>query len=235
MVEKVERPSPIISPKKDFENKDLSSNKITKDGGDSGDDMSDSFSSDDEMKLIDAEGPLSPLMKLNSTNLQSMQTMNCMIDVRDNDLKAEVAANNHICSKVVTKVLLIVTGGTLCMVQSENGYIPSKGLADRLKTYKCFHDHEHAKTLELDDNTLITPPSPFKNRVQFSVLEFDNLIDSSCICLDDQKNIAQAVADHYLDYDGFVICHGTDTMAYTASTLSFMLEHLNKTVVLTGS
>ena len=40
---------------------------------------------------------------------------------------------------------------------------------------------------------------------------------------------------HYKDYDGFVVCHGTDTMAYTASTLSFMFENIRKTIVITGS
>jgi 60kDa lysophospholipase len=43
------------------------------------------------------------------------------------------------------------------------------------------------------------------------------------------------VADNYKQFDGFVVCHGTDTMAYTSSALSFMLENLNKTVVITGS
>jgi lysophospholipase len=47
--------------------------------------------------------------------------------------------------------------------------------------------------------------------------------------------MANTVEKHYKDYDGFVIIHGTDTMAYTASTLSFMFEYLNKTVVITGS
>lgn len=82
---------------------------------------------------------------------------------------------------------------------------------------------------------MITPLTPFKNRIKFTVLEYDHLIDSSCISLEDQKKIATTVAENYKDYDGFVICHGTDTMAYTASTLSFMFENLNKTVVVTGS
>ena len=47
--------------------------------------------------------------------------------------------------------------------------------------------------------------------------------------------MANVVEQNYRDYDGFVIVHGTDTLAYTASTLSFMFENLNKTVVVTGS
>jgi len=47
--------------------------------------------------------------------------------------------------------------------------------------------------------------------------------------------MANVIEKNYKDYDGFVIIHGTDTMAFTASTLSFMFENLNKTVVVTGS
>lgn len=47
--------------------------------------------------------------------------------------------------------------------------------------------------------------------------------------------MAITIEQNYKDYDGFVILHGTDTMAYTASALSFMLENLNKSVVITGS
>ena len=87
----------------------------------------------------------------------------------------------------------------------------------------------------MDDRTLITPPTPYGNAIRFSCLEFDTLIDSSNITVEEQKKIAKTVYDNYNNYDGFVIIHGTDTMAYTASLLSFMLEGLNKTVVLTGS
>jgi L-asparaginase len=47
--------------------------------------------------------------------------------------------------------------------------------------------------------------------------------------------MAQIIKDNYLSYDAFIILHGTDTMAYTASALSFMLENLSKPVILTGS
>jgi len=61
------------------------------------------------------------------------------------------------------------------------------------------------------------------------------LIDSSNIDIKNQIDIAKVVERYYNDFDGFVVCHGTDTMAYTASTLSFMFENLKKTVVVTGS
>lgn len=67
------------------------------------------------------------------------------------------------------------------------------------------------------------------------MLEFEELIDSSNIMLSDWIKISKTIEENYKKYDGFVILHGTDTMAYTGAALSFMLENLNKTVVITGS
>ena len=72
-------------------------------------------------------------------------------------------------------------------------------------------------------------------RVRYTLLEFEELIDSSNMMISDWVKIAMTIEENYNDYDGFIILHGTDTMAYTASALSFMLENLNKTVVVTGS
>ena len=63
----------------------------------------------------------------------------------------------------------------------------------------------------------------------------DRLLDSSDVALEQWNEIAGLVYDNYADYDGFVILHGTDTMAYTASALSFILDGLDKPVILTGS
>lgn len=81
----------------------------------------------------------------------------------------------------------------------------------------------------------MTPLTAFKRHIRYQIYEFEHLIDSSNIQIEDQVKIAQTVFDNYKDYDGFVVIHGTDTMAYTSSVLSFMLENLNKSVVFTGS
>ena len=65
--------------------------------------------------------------------------------------------------------------------------------------------------------------------------QFEHPIDSSAMTPDHWAQIAKVVEDNYTKYDGFVVLHGTDTMAYTASALSFMLENLNKPVIITGS
>jgi lysophospholipase len=118
---------------------------------------------------------------------------------------------------------------------SDDGYVTLKGLANRLKLFKMFFDQTAAETFKLKENELITPLTPYKKRIKFRVLEFDELIDSSNINHHHQIEIAKTIEKNYSKYDGFVVCHGTDTLAYTSSILSFMLENLQKTVVVTGS
>lgn len=112
------------------------------------------------------------------------------------------------------KVLLIMTGGTISMVQNkETGALCPASLS----TFKHF--------------------VPELNEADFliEVMAFDSMIDSSDVHPNDWVHMAQAVYDRYDDFDGFVILHGTDTMAYSASALSFMLGNLSKPVVFTGS
>lgn len=79
---------------------------------------------------------------------------------------------------------------------------------------------------------------PERNRPEmpdFAVKEYVPLIDSSCMGPENWKLIATDIESNYLQYDGFVVIMGTDTMSYASSMLSFMLENLGKTVVFTGS
>lgn len=71
--------------------------------------------------------------------------------------------------------------------------------------------------------------------IRFSYYSFDTVIDSSDFKPAHWAHIAEIISDRYNHFDGFIIIHGTDTMAYTASALSFVFENLNKPVVLTGS
>jgi lysophospholipase len=83
--------------------------------------------------------------------------------------------------------------------------------------------------------SLRTPPSAYDRNVRYAVYEFENLLDSSSIDAAGWDEIAKTVYRNYQLYDGFVILHGTDSLAYTASALSFMLQNLGKPVILTGS
>jgi lysophospholipase len=83
--------------------------------------------------------------------------------------------------------------------------------------------------------SLRCPVSTYERRVRYSVLEFDKLLDSSSIDSAGWDQIANTIYRNYQLFDGFVVLHGTDSMAYTCSALSFMLQHLGKPVILTGS
>ena len=74
-----------------------------------------------------------------------------------------------------------------------------------------------------------------EQRVIYKILEHFPLLDSSNMKMDDWFDIACDIETYYAHFDSFVILHGTDTMAYTASALSFLLENLGKTVIFTGS
>ncbi|MBQ8880035.1 MAG: asparaginase [Clostridia bacterium] len=113
------------------------------------------------------------------------------------------------------KVLIIYTGGTIGMCRTENGYAPIDGyLSDAIA----------------DIADLKRPEAPL-----FDLYEMSPLLDSSDITVREWNKIGEVIYNSYDAYDGFVVLHGTDTMAYTASALSFMLEGLSKPVVLTGS
>ncbi|XP_074765412.1 60 kDa lysophospholipase isoform X2 [Athene noctua] len=145
-------------------------------------------------------------------------------------------------SKAEARVLVINTGGTIGMVQDVKGLAPEANkLVSSLKTMPMLHDEAYAQETKLNnfrefpDNTLVLPVSKQNKRIFYTILELSPLLDSSNMTPEDWAKIAKKLEEHYEKYDGFVILHGTDTMAYTASALSFMCENLGKTVVLTGS
>ena len=112
------------------------------------------------------------------------------------------------------KVLLSSTGGTITMVRDKvsGALVPAD-----MKTFRAYLP-------ELSEGDL-----------QVDIRAFQPLLDSSDVDPKSWAQMAQMIYDHYADYDGFVILHGTDTMSYSASALSFMLENLSKPVVFTGS
>lgn len=112
-------------------------------------------------------------------------------------------------------ILILYTGGTIGMEGSDKGYIPTNGFAERL---------------DAQLNARASDRLP-----DYSLLELERLIDSANLVPDDWSHIAGLLANNWDKYDGFVVLHGTDTMAYTASALSFMLGGINKPVIVTGS
>ena len=116
---------------------------------------------------------------------------------------------------VDNKVLIINTGGTIGMMKTDYGYTPAVGFI--------------AKALaSISDMSRSDFP-------EWELYEMDPLLDSSNMTVREWNSIASVIYDKYNDYVGFVVLHGTDTMAYTASALSFILSGLDKPVILTGS
>lgn len=113
------------------------------------------------------------------------------------------------------KVCIIYTGGTIGMVPTKKGFAPQPGyFGSQLESIR----------------DLGSPDMP-----AWDLVEFSPLLDSSNIAFEQWNEIAEAIKERYEEYDGFVVLHGTDTMAYSAAALSFMLEGLDKPVIFTGS
>lgn len=109
-------------------------------------------------------------------------------------------------------ILIIYTGGTIGMRRNENGTL-----------------------VPFDFNTIEQEFPAVRNlNVDISVCKMEP-IDSSNVTPERWSKLAHIIADNYSAYNGFVVLHGTDTMSYSASALSFMLENLSKPVIFTGS
>ncbi|KAK6521264.1 hypothetical protein TWF506_001489 [Arthrobotrys conoides] len=143
-----------------------------------------------------------------------------------------------------SRVLIIMTGGTICMRRSPNGYIPAEGFLDScLAIRPSFNDNSPMKELvartdtgeEMVLKSLRTPLTSYHKKIRYCVLEFNPLLDSSSINAKGWKKIAFTIYNNYKEFDAFLVLHGTDSLAYTSSALSFMLQNLGKPVILTGS
>lgn len=110
-------------------------------------------------------------------------------------------------------IYIAYTGGTIGMVPSENGLIPDAAFADHLLSH------------------LNQTPSPH----QYEIYSYPDLIDSSNATPSDWQTLAYDLKERWSKFDAFIILHGTDTMAYSAAALSYMFQHADKPVILTGS
>lgn len=118
------------------------------------------------------------------------------------------------CKENKPSVLLVYTGGTIGMIKDHK--------SGTLKPVNFAQILEHIPELAKFGYTIDS-------------LEFNPPVDSSDVNPETWIRIATTIQENYSNYDGFVILHGTDTMAYSASALSFMLENLGKPVIFTGA
>ena len=112
------------------------------------------------------------------------------------------------------KILLIYTGGTIGMVKdSQTGALKAFNFSDLLN--------------QIPELKLLA--------CEIDTVSFDEPIDSSNMSIDHWVKMVDLIEENYSNFDGFVLLHGSDTMSYSASALSFMLENLSKPVIFTGS
>ena len=111
-------------------------------------------------------------------------------------------------------ILLIYTGGTIGMIKD-----PQSG---ELRSFDFTYVYDHI-------------PELARLNINLKSISFPKPIDSSEITQEHWKNLAQIIVENYEVYDGFVVLHGSDTMAFTSSALSFMLQGLKKPIIFTGS
>lgn len=109
------------------------------------------------------------------------------------------------------KLLMLTTGERLLQLKGKMGWLPGVK-ADELLSYVSKLDNDYT----METQSLMN-------------------IDSTNMQPEYWVEIAEAVKENYDAYDGFVITHGTDTMAYTSAALSYMLQHAKKPIVITGS
>ena len=113
------------------------------------------------------------------------------------------------------RVYIAYTGGTIGMKRVNGRYQPVPNFLQQLMADNPAFQH---------------PELP-----RYSINQYDPLLDSPNMTPGDWSRIATDICNHYGDYDGFIVLHGTDTMAYTASALAFMLDGLGKPIIFTGS
>ncbi|WP_368186023.1 asparaginase [Aestuariibius sp. HNIBRBA575] len=111
-------------------------------------------------------------------------------------------------------ILIIHTGGTIGMVQSEAGYVPKIGVMEE----------------EIEKQIAARP-----EEISYEIVRLDPLIDSANATPRDWNRISGQIMAFYSEYDGFIVTHGTDTMAFCAAALCMSLEGLDKPIVLTGA
>ena len=113
------------------------------------------------------------------------------------------------------RIYIAYTGGTIGMKPSKDGFVPAVGYLSQ---------------------TIANMPEFYHDDMpEFEIHEYNPLIDSANVSPDVWQTLALDIQKRYHDFDGFIILHGTDTMSYSASALSFAFENLSKPVIITGS
>ncbi|KAK6754687.1 hypothetical protein RB195_013587 [Necator americanus] len=196
--------------------------------------------------MMGASSPKKPLDESHTPKLLKIHDGNIMRNVSAtnlvhdlHDTKAAPTSIDAPSALPEARVLCLYTGGTIGMRSHDGVYSPQAGyLPAVIRTIPPLND----KTF-IEKNFGSSPVKPYslppvrhmKKRVVYWIVEYEPLLDSCDMTFDDWIRVATDIKKAYHNYDGFVVLHGTDTLAYTASALSFMMENLGKPVIITGS
>ncbi|VDN97775.1 unnamed protein product [Rodentolepis nana] len=168
----------------------------------------------------------------------------------------EAALSDPTCSSVGT-VLVLYTGGTIGMCSHGGVYGPEpnflvkkvmsmsmfcdQSFVEKNKIHVDYYKSKHSGGVSGDSSgdsqwpLICMPPTVENRRIFFMIAEYKNLLDSSNCTIENWILISKHIKYFYDKFDGFIVLHGTDTLAYGASFLSFILEGLCKPVIVTGS
>ena len=130
------------------------------------------------------------------------------------------------------RVLILYASGSFgCLRIPSGDYVASVGSLEKvIRSYCILCDNEYKG----DKDWIYTPLSVFKKRIRYKVKELSRIMPSSNMNLGIIAEIANEIKKEYYNYEAFIILHGTDTIGCTAPILSFMLENLKKTVIITS-
>ncbi|XP_072379781.1 60 kDa lysophospholipase [Diabrotica undecimpunctata] len=154
-------------------------------------------------------------------------------------MSESVTASSTMDCYSTKNILVLYVGGTIGMKKNHNGaLIPAQNaFLKKIKNNPELHDAKWANLFledRLKENEMVLPQS-CGDKIIYRMIEYSPLLDSSNMTSKDWIRIAKDIEFYYNKYDGFVVLHGTDTLAYTSSALSFMLDGLQKPVIITGS
>ncbi|EYC29837.1 hypothetical protein Y032_0005g2286 [Ancylostoma ceylanicum] len=196
--------------------------------------------------MMSATSPKRPLDESHTPKLLKIHDGNIMRNVSATNLVHDLHETKTAPTSIdapsalpEARVLCLYTGGTIGMRSHDGVYSPQAGyLPAVLRTIPPLND-----TAFIEKNFSSSPVKPYslppvrlmKKRVVYWIVEYEPLLDSCDMTFDDWIRVATDIRKAYHNYDGFVVLHGTDTLAYTASALSFMMENLGKPVIITGS
>ncbi|XP_071963200.1 L-asparaginase 1-like isoform X2 [Antedon mediterranea] len=162
-----------------------------------------------------------------------------LLDPKLSDKLRKISSQDSVESSE-SRILVMFTGGTLGMARVDGVYTPQKDyFSQAVRRNPNLHDKEYANKLKEYDEalgeTFVLPLCSHNRRILYCIFEYPEPKDSCNISIEDWRTLAEDIKENYEKFDGFVIIHGTDTMAYTSSALSFMCENLGKPVIFTGS